>query len=65
MKIRKKILLSYILALSITMILALIDNDPIKSTISFVIDVIFLSILIWGIGLFIYGIKLILNKSSH
>ena len=44
-----KIFISYTIALIITLILALIDSDPIKSKIANVVDVFFMSILIWGV----------------
>ncbi len=59
-----KIFISYTIALIITLILALIDSDPIKSKIAIVVDIFFMSILIWGVGLFIYGIKLVLKKRN-
>jgi hypothetical protein len=59
-----KIFISYTIALIITLILALIDSDPIKSKIAIVVDIFFMSILIWGVGLFIYGIKFVLKKRN-
>jgi hypothetical protein len=59
-----KIFVSYTIALIITLILALIDSDPIKSKIAVVVDIFFMSILIWGVGLFIYGIKRVLKKRN-
>ena len=59
-----RIYISYTIALIITLILALIDSDPIKSKIAIVVDIFFMSILIWGVGLFIYGIKHVLKKRN-
>lgn len=59
-----KIFISYTSALIITLILALIDSDPIKSKIANVVDVFFMSILIWGVVLFICGIKQVLKKRN-
>ena len=59
-----KIFISYTSALIITLILALIDSDPIKSKIANVDDVFFMSILIWGVVLFICGIKQVLKKRN-
>ena len=56
--------ISYTIALVITLILALIDSDPIKSKIAIVVDVFFISILIWGVVLFICGIKQELKKRN-
>jgi hypothetical protein len=59
-----KIFVSYTIALVITLILALIDSDPIKSKIAIVVDVFFMSILIWEVVLFICGIKQELKKRN-
>ena len=59
-----KIFISYTIALIITLILALIDSDPIKSKIANVVDVFFMSILIWGVVLLICGIKQVLKKRN-
>lgn len=50
-----KLFLSYIVALVITILLAFIDNDPINNYYSIMTDVF----LIWGLGLLMYGVKLL------
>jgi len=65
MKSSLKLFLSYLLALTITIILAFIDSDPINSYYSFITDVFFMSILIWGLGLFMYGIKLLVQTKKN
>jgi len=64
MKTSVKFILSYIIALVITIFLAIIDSDPITNTKSLVIDVLFMSLVIWGLGLFIYGLKVIVLGSK-
>jgi hypothetical protein len=59
MKTSVKFILGYIIALAITIFLAIIDSDPITNTKSLVIDVLFMSLIIWGLGLFIYGFKMV------
>jgi hypothetical protein len=59
MKTSVKFILGYIIALAITIFLAIIDSDPITNTKSLVIDVLFMSLIIWGLGLFTFGIKMI------
>jgi hypothetical protein len=60
MKTSVKFILGYIIALAITIFLAIIDSDPITNTKSLVIDILFMSLIIWGLGLFIYGIKMVI-----
>lgn len=59
MKTSVKFILSYIIALVITIFLAITDTDPITNTKSLVIDILFMSLIIWGLGLFIYGLKMV------
>jgi len=47
MNIKKTLLNSYVVSLVITIILALLDSDPMISYSSFLIDIFFMSILIW------------------
>ena len=65
MKSSLKFFLSYLLALTITIILAFIDSDPIKSLYSLIKDIFFMSILIWGLGLLMYGVKLLLQTKKN
>ena len=66
MKTTFKLLSSYLIALCISISLAILDSDPIYSYLSLVIDILIMSILIWGlrVGLvaFTYGIRLLLLK---
>jgi hypothetical protein len=48
---KKTIIISYLIALAIIIFLAWVDSDPIKSPLSLVIDVFFLSILCWTLVL--------------
>ncbi len=68
MKTSFKLLSSYLIALCISISLAIVDNDPIISYSTLVIDILFMSILIWGLGVglvaLIYGLKLLLIKKS-
>ena len=59
MKTSVKFILGYIIALVITIFLAITDTDPITNTKSLVIDILFMSLIIWGLGLFIYGLKMV------
>ena len=59
MKTSVKFILGYLIALVITIFLAIIDSDPITNTKSLVIDILFMSLIIWGLGLFIYGLKMV------
>ncbi len=65
MKPHYKLLLSYLIALSITIVLAFIDSDPTTNYYSFARDIFFMSILIWGLGLLMYGVKLMAQKKNH
>jgi hypothetical protein len=66
MKTSFKLLSSYLIALCISISLAIVDSDPIISYSSLVIDILFMSILIWGLGVGLvaltYGVKLLLIK---
>ncbi len=66
MKTSFKLLSSYLIALCISISLAILDSDPIFSFLSLVIDILIMSILIWGLGVglvaFTYGIRLLLLK---
>lgn len=66
MKTSFKVLSSYLIALSISISLAMLDSDPIISYFSLVIDILIMSILIWGLGVGLvaltYGVKLLLIK---
>jgi len=64
MKTSVKFILSYIIALVITIFLAITDTDQITNTKSLVIDVLFISLIIWGLGLFIYGFKIVVFGSK-
>ncbi len=64
MKTSVKFILSYIIALVITIFLAIADTDPITNTKSLVIDILFMSLIIWGLGLFIYGLKMVVFGSK-
>ncbi len=66
MKTSFKLLSSYLIALCISISLAILDSDPIFSFLSLVIDILIMSILIWGLGVglvaFTYGLRLLLLK---
>jgi hypothetical protein len=66
MKTSFKLLSSYLIALCISISLAILDSDPVISYFSLVIDILFMSILIWGLGVgivaLIYGLKLLVIK---
>lgn len=66
MKTSFKVLSSYLIALSISISLAMLDSDPIISYFSLVIDILIMSILIWGLGVGLvaltYGVKLLIIK---
>jgi hypothetical protein len=64
MKTSVKLILSYIIALAITIFLAITDTDPITNTKSLVIDILLMSLIIWGLGLFIYGFKMVVFGSK-
>jgi len=65
MKSSLKLFLSYLVALAITILLAFIDSDPIISYYSIIKDVFFMSILIWGLGLLMYGVKLMAQRKKN
>jgi hypothetical protein len=66
MKTSFKLLSSYLIALCISISLAILDSDPIFSFLSLVINILIMSILIWGLGVglvaFTYGLRLLLLK---
>lgn len=65
MKSSVKLFLSYLVALAITILLAFIDSDPINSYYSMITDIFFMSILIWGLGLLMYGVKLLAQRKKN
>jgi hypothetical protein len=52
---KQKLGLSYLVALSITIFLAMIDSDPIMSYISMAKDVMFMSCIIWILIILVYA----------
>ena len=56
MNIKQKIGISYLVALSITIFLAIIDSDPIMSYISMAKDILFMSCIIWILIILVYAI---------
>jgi hypothetical protein len=55
MNIKQKIGISYLVALSITIFLAIIDSDPIMSYISMAKDILFMSCIIWILIILVYA----------
>ncbi len=55
MHIQHKLGLSYLVALSITIFLAMIDSDPIMSYISMAKDILFMSCIIWILIILVYA----------
>ena len=55
MSIKQKLGLSYLVALSITIFLAIIDSDPIMSYISMAKDILFISCIIWILIILVYA----------
>ena len=55
MNIKQKIGISYLVALSITIFLAIIDSDPIISYISMAKDILFMSCIIWILIILVYA----------
>ena len=55
MHMKQKLGLSYLVALSITIFLAMIDSDPIMSYISMAKDVMFMSCIIWILIILVYA----------
>ena len=55
MNIKQKIGISYLVALSITIFLAIIDSDPIMSYISMAKDMLFMSCIIWILIILVYA----------
>jgi hypothetical protein len=52
---QQKLGLSYLVALSITIFLAMIDSDPIMSYISMAKDILFMSCIIWILIILVYA----------
>jgi hypothetical protein len=62
----KKIMInSYLIALTIVIILALIDSDPILSFASLLLDVLLMSILFWTVVVFPISILVIRIKIKN
>ncbi len=55
MHMQQKLGLSYLVALSITIFLAIIDSDPIMSYISMAKDILFISCIIWILIILVYA----------
>ena len=55
MIIQQKLGISYLIALSITIFLGIIDSDPITSHISFLIDILIMSWIIWTLIIIEYA----------
>jgi len=55
MHMKQKLGLSYLVALSITIFLAMIDSDPIMSYISMAKDILFMSCIIWILIILVYA----------
>ena len=73
MHMKQKLRLSYLVALSITIFLAIIDSDPIMSYISMAKDILFMSCIIWILIILVYAsiyqfrilVKRVLIKSKN
>jgi hypothetical protein len=55
MHMQQKLGLSYLVALSITIFLGIIDSDPIMSYISMAKDILFMSCIIWILIILVYA----------
>lgn len=55
MHMQQKLGLSYLVALSITIFLAIIDSDPIMSYISMAKDILLMSCIIWILIILVYA----------
>ena len=55
MHMKQKLGLSYLVALSITIFLAIIDSDPIMSYISMAKDILLMSCIIWILIILVYA----------
>ena len=55
MHMKQKLGLSYLVALSITIFLGIIDSDPIISYISMAKDILFMSCIIWILIILVYA----------
>ena len=73
MHMKQKLRLSYLVALSITIFLGIIDSDPIMSYISMAKDILFMSCIIWILIILVYAsiyqfrilVKRVLIKSKN
>jgi hypothetical protein len=73
MHMKQKLRLSYLVALSITIFLAIIDSDPIMSYIIMAKDILFMSCIIWILIILVYAsiyqfrilVKRVLIKSKN
>jgi ABC-type polysaccharide/polyol phosphate export permease len=61
MKIQRLLFTSYLISLSITIVMALIDSDPIISLSSILTDIFFMSILCWIVG---FPISILVNQKK-
>jgi len=61
MKIKKLLFTSYLISLSITIVMALIDSDPIISLSSILTDIFFMSILCWIV---VFPISILVNQKK-
>ena len=55
MHMKQKLRLSYLVALSITIFLGIIDSDPIMSYIIMAKDILFMSCIIWILIILVYA----------
>jgi hypothetical protein len=73
MHMKQKLRLSYLVALSITIFLGIIDSDPIMSYIIMAKDILFMSCIIWILIILVYAsiyqfrilVKRALTKSKN
>jgi hypothetical protein len=73
MHMKQKLRLSYLVALSITIFLGIIDSDPIMSYIIMAKDILFMSCIIWILIILVYAsiyqfrilVKRVLIKSKN
>ena len=55
MRMQQKLGMSYLVSLSITLFLAMIDSDPIMSYVSMAKDILFMSCIIWILIILVYA----------
>jgi ABC-type transport system involved in multi-copper enzyme maturation permease subunit len=55
MRMQQKLGMSYLVSLSITLFLAMIDSDPIMSYLSMAKDILFMSCIIWILIILVYA----------